>query len=151
MQKEIKFNPSNGIVVAKATAFASALELTSNNLPKLEWILEVEKVGPDCPTMVDENGELVKGHLILEYADNFRHVITNNPLSWKVQADYVRDNKLKMDRGVRVKVIEYMLIPYYNIMSSVERDTIFPEHITVYDIKEPATPTVVDITNIGKA
>jgi hypothetical protein len=156
MSNEIKIHASVGVVVAKATAFCSIMEFDSKNLPPLEWILEVESAGIDCPSVIDENGNTLKGNIILEYADKFKHIITTGDLTWNKQVRYYKENKIKMVSGTKIKIEEYMLVPHYNIMAIVERDVIMPEHTTIYEmhnkIKNEAPTIILPINDtIGKA
>lgn len=145
MEPKLEIYPSVGMVVAKATAFANVIEMNSSQLPPLEWILELETVGAECPNMLDENGNPRKGNIVLEYADKFKQIITHGPLTWKKQSEYYKTKKLKLDKGYKVMIVEYMFIPYYNIMGVVNRDQIIPQHTTVYDITESLNPPIIDL------
>lgn len=145
MEPKLVFHPSVGMVVAKATAFANVIEMNSSQLPPLEWILELETVGAECPNMLDENGNPRKGNIVLEYADKFKQIITHGSLTWKKQSEHYRNNKLKLDKGSKIMIVEYMFIPYYNIMGVVERDQIIPQYTTVYDLTKSFNSNSIDL------
>lgn len=145
MEPKLEIYPSVGVVVAKATAFANVIEMNSSQLPPLEWILELETVGAECPNMLDEHGNPRKGNIVLEYADKFKQIITHGSLTWKKQSKYYKDNKLKLNKADKIMIVEYMFIPYYNIMGVVNRDQVIPQHTTVYDITESFNPPIIDL------
>lgn len=130
------YEPMNGHLLLKGTAEVSILEFNDKKFPQLAWKLELIEAGINCEGFRDEQGNVKKGIAILEYGDKIKHVSNGEKFSWGVQYDYMKDNKIKLQHGVKISIEEYFICPMYNVICIIEPKDIDKPFRSIYDFKD---------------
>ena len=135
--------PTEGVIVAKAQSLISQLEiLGTDSNPKASWLFTPIAAGKDCTILFDENGNLRKGHIVLEYGDKFKHVPLNNKLSYAQQSRYAKENRVSKSGAEKILIEETVLIPYYNVMGIIENSNVKLDGLTIYQLHRKTNPNL---------
>jgi len=138
-EEETIIVPSEAIIVAKGRGLISQFEIfNKGDIPKVEWILEVVDAGKECRALFDTDGNLLKGIVVLENGNIFKHVATNSTKSYSAQSKFAKLKGMSYNKQSTITspilIEETFLIPYYNYMGIIKDGKVKLEGVTVYDL-----------------